>query len=53
MLSDMAEGIARESEGKRGVESCREYNVVNLEAFDTAGRENRGRNEESIDPVVM
>ena len=48
----MAEGIVNANEGNSGCESCREYNVVNLDALLTVEAENRGRKEDSIDDVV-
>ena len=44
--------MANVSEGRSGLESCREYNVVNLEAFETVGMDSRGRKDESIEDVV-
>jgi len=52
-LSCMAEGIANAREGNSGCESCREYNVVYLEALAMVGVENRGRKEDRIDDVVV
>jgi hypothetical protein len=49
----MAEGIANAIEGNSGCESCREYNVVNLENLVAVDTENRGRKEDSIDKVVV
>jgi hypothetical protein len=49
----MAEGIANAIEGRTGRESCRECTIANLDAFDTAGEDNRGRKAERTDRVVM
>jgi hypothetical protein len=52
-LSCMAEGTANDSDGSSGCESCRENNVVYLEAVVTVEAENRGRKEDNIDDVVV
>lgn len=51
-LSCIAEGIAKCSDGITGRESCRECRMVDLDAKETAGRDNRGRKEERIEDVV-
>lgn len=38
--------------GRTGSESCRENIVANLDAFKTAGADNRGRKTERIDLAV-
>ena len=48
----IADGMAKASEGRSGRVSCREYNVVNLEAFETEEVENRGRKVARIDEIV-
>lgn len=51
-FNDIAEGTPIERDGRRGCDSCREKRVVNREALEIVGAENRGRKEDRIDEVV-
>lgn len=48
----MAEGMANAIEGRTGTESCREKRVVNLDTFEAAGADHRGRKADRIEWVV-
>jgi len=44
--------MASASRGSNGCESCREYNVDDLEVIETVDGANRGRKDERIENVV-
>ena len=44
--------MAKEKAGSIGSESCREYNVANLDVLEAVAGDSRGRKEERIDLVV-